>query len=297
MSTAEAIRLSLYSGSIKIFRKLPSALELCSYFENDILSKNISGMDLSAESISSQSSFLCTTLSDETIISMSSQFEDLQAKSNILWKNIIKESKLHAKEANSHPEDDADILWDRVRLRVQRSGDELDDISNSKYSKGRFSSTLALHRDTWANNVQQQLNWWMPLVPITEGRTVALYPSFFSSPIANNSADWSIQKLRKNRELNISYPQLPTVSLDDLSEEDKKKLNDDMTPIVIEPGDVLVFSGEHLHGSVLNKTGLTRFSSEVRTVDAGDLYAKIGAVNVDGKCPDYNISWFRHLNK
>ena len=59
----------------------------------------------------------------------------------------------------------------------------------------------------------------------------------------------------------------------------------DACPVVIAPGDVLLFSGAHLHSSVLNFTGKTRFSTEIRMVDAEDFSRGEGAPNVDGRAP------------
>ena len=65
---------------------------------------------------------------------------------------------------------------------------------------------------------------------------------------------------------------------------------------VIEPGDLLCFSGAHLHASVPNSTGVARFSVEVRTVDARDAAEDgRGAPNVDGEAPRVAKDWFRHV--
>ena len=66
--------------------------------------------------------------------------------------------------------------------------------------------------------------------------------------------------------------------------------------LVIEPGDLLCFSGAHLHASVPNSTGVARFSVEVRTVDAGDVADDRGAPNVDGEAPRVAKDWFRHVD-
>ena len=64
---------------------------------------------------------------------------------------------------------------------------------------------------------------------------------------------------------------------------------------MVEPGDVLCFSGAHLHAGTPNSTGVARFSIEARTVDAGDAAAKRGAPNVDGAAPRIASDWFRHV--
>ena len=65
--------------------------------------------------------------------------------------------------------------------------------------------------------------------------------------------------------------------------------------IVIEPGDLLCFSGAHVHASVPNTSGATRFSVELRTVTAEDIQAGRGAPNVDGEAPRVAWRWFRGI--
>jgi len=48
-------------------------------------------------------------------------------------------------------------------------------------------------------------------------------------------------------------------------------------PIVVECGDVVIFSAAHLHRSIPNTTDKTRFSAEVRTVYMPDVVAGRGA--------------------
>lgn len=64
---------------------------------------------------------------------------------------------------------------------------------------------------------------------------------------------------------------------------------------VTEPGDLLCFSGAHLHASVPNTTGVARFSVEVRTADVGDVAESRGAPNPDGEAPRVASDWFRHV--
>ncbi len=256
----EQLRRRLYQGGLITFRQVPAAVALHQYFANNLHNPQ--------HEISNEAKLFDRFESDEFVQNA--------------WKEIIAHCGVHLPEA---------LLWDRVRLRIQRSGDGVDDPSDPRYSRGRFSSTLATHRDTWANNVMQQLNWWTPLAPITAGRTLAIFPSYFSVPVANTSATWSLELLRSNRKLNVPYDQLPVLAIHDTVDLDN--LERDLTPIVIDPGDVLIFSGAHLHKSVLNQTGVTRFSSEVRTVDFGDVKAAVGAKNIDGNSKDYNLQWFK----
>jgi ectoine hydroxylase-related dioxygenase (phytanoyl-CoA dioxygenase family) len=54
--------------------------------------------------------------------------------------------------------------------------------------------------------------------------------------------------------------------------------------LVVPPGGIIVFSGAHLHSSVPNTSGYTRFSIDFRTVNTGDLKNRLGAPNLDSEC-------------
>jgi ectoine hydroxylase-related dioxygenase (phytanoyl-CoA dioxygenase family) len=51
-------------------------------------------------------------------------------------------------------------------------------------------------------------------------------------------------------------------------------------------GEMLVFSGSHLHGTVANYTERTRFSVDFRLIHLDDLKNNRGAVNVDSQTAD-----------
>jgi hypothetical protein len=65
--------------------------------------------------------------------------------------------------------------------------------------------------------------------------------------------------------------------------------------MIVEPGDLLCFSGAHLHASVPNTSGVTRFSLEARTVDVDDAASRRGAPNLDGRAPRIPLDWFHHI--
>ena len=66
-------------------------------------------------------------------------------------------------------------------------------------------------------------------------------------------------------------------------------------PVIIEPGDIMAFSGAHLHCSIPNRTGLARISTETRTVSAHDLTYSRSAKNVDCSAPITYFDWFHHI--
>ena len=160
-------------------------------------------------------------------------------------------------------------FWDWLYLRVSPHGEQ--------YS-GRRIARLGFHRDTWSSNAYGQTNWWTPIYPISPGRTIAFYGEYWEKPLKNTSADWDLEEIRSGGSSALLVPE-PSDPVDTASE----------LRLVIEPGDLLCFSGAHLHASVPNSTGVARFSVEVRTVDAGDVADDRGVPNVDGEAP----TWLR----
>lgn len=165
-------------------------------------------------------------------------------------------------------------FWDWLHLRVLPDGGG---------HTGRGTSRMSFHRDTWSSNVYAQTNWWAPICPLTPERTIAFYPRYWHTVLNNNSAEWDLRQIRKDG-ANAPLSPEPVERVD----------TSDELRLVPEPGDVVCFSGAHLHAGVPNDTGLARFSIEVRTVDAEDAATGRGAPNIDGMAPHVASAWFRH---
>jgi hypothetical protein len=61
--------------------------------------------------------------------------------------------------------------------------------------------------------------------------------------------------------------------------------------VVVEPEDLLVFSGAHLHASVPNAAGVARF----RATNTEDGASGRGAPNLEGEAPRVALDWFRKV--
>lgn len=146
---------------------------------------------------------------------------------------------------------------------------------------------LAAHRDTWGSNVMAQANWWAPVLPVTANRTMALFPHLFRAAVANDSASWDLEDFLAARRAGRPYPMLPRAT--------ESPAWATAVPLVIAPGDLLCFSGAHLHASVPNTTDLTRLSMEWRTVNGSDARAGRGAPDVDHAAPWVCHHWFTSL--
>jgi hypothetical protein len=171
--------------------------------------------------------------------------------------------------------------WDSVFLRV---------VPPIEPGAERQIGRIGFHRDTWGSNVLQQTNWWATIRPLEAERTIALYPAYWSRPIRNTSADWDLDEIRARRrsgerDEDIAIVPEPSEPVDTSAE----------LRVVIEPGDLLCFSGAHLHASVPNTSGRTRFSVELRTVNVDDLTQGRGAPDLDGRAPHVPLEWFRSM--
>jgi hypothetical protein len=175
--------------------------------------------------------------------------------------------------------DAARTYWDSLYLRVvpptAGGGDQV----------GR----IGFHRDTWASNVLMQTNWWVTIRPLSADRTLAFYPRYWSRPIENTSAGWDLDAIRARRRSGESEV-LPIVPEPIEPVDTSSELR-----VVIEPGDLLCFSGAHLHATVPNVSARTRCSVELRTVNVDDLERGRGAPDLDGRAPVVPLEWFHSM--
>lgn len=167
-----------------------------------------------------------------------------------------------------------DCYVDRIRLRI---------VPSRSMSSGHAIRPLPAHRDTWASGIQAQVNWWMPLYPLSPSRTMFLWPQLFHHHVPNDSAEWDHATLLRSKP--DDYPLLPvaTVMPDSAG-----------AAVLIEPGTLLAFSGAHLHASVADDSGISRISLDTRTVWAADVRAGRGAANIDGQPERAHWEWFRN---
>ncbi|MGD2131288.1 MAG: hypothetical protein PVI23_00745 [Maricaulaceae bacterium] len=156
----------------------------------------------------------------------------------------------------------------------------------SSTSHGYLTSGIAYawhpHRDTWYSAPRQQLNYWFPVYEIEAGNGMAFHLDHFDTPVANDSAKYNYYQWnllhRRAAASNVKKDDRP---LPGPTEE--VDVSNSLT-LVAPPGGVMIFSSQHLHSSVPNMTGKTRFSIDFRTVHIGDIEAGKGAPLVDADC-------------
>jgi hypothetical protein len=154
---------------------------------------------------------------------------------------------------------------------------------------GEQVGAIGYHRDTWSSNLLQQTNWWMTIRPLSADRTLAFYPAYWGRPIENTSAGWDLAAMRQRRKAGEGE-ELPIVPEPSEPVDTSAELR-----VVIEPGDLLCFSGAHMHATVPNTSDRARCSVELRTVNLDDRKHGRGAPDLDGRAPVVPFEWFRSM--
>lgn len=171
--------------------------------------------------------------------------------------------------------DPAEYLFDVPRIRV---------VPNYDYLHAGVSYAYKPHRDTWYGNVDCQINTWMPVYSLKPEQTMMINPAYFNRPVKNSSDGWSLEhwinvqrfKAKDNITQENRVHPVPLEEIDASSE----------LRIAGNSGEILIFSGSHLHGTVANTTDQVRFSVDFRLIHLQDLIDKRGAPNVDNGCID-----------
>jgi hypothetical protein len=156
----------------------------------------------------------------------------------------------------------------------------------SSTSHGYLTSGIAYafhpHRDTWYSAPQCQLNWWLPIYPISAENGLAFHPRYWYTPIKNSSRvyNYAVWNATSRKE---APKHVQTDTRVQPKPEEEIELDPQVRPIC-EPAGLIIFSAAQMHSSVPNNSGKTRFSIDFRTVHVGDLGERKGAPNIDSEC-------------
>ena len=146
------------------------------------------------------------------------------------------------------------------------------------------------HRDTWYSAPLCQVNWWLPIYPITRDNGMAFHPRYWSRAVKNSSRlydydEWNrTARFRAAEQIGVDRRVQPRA-------EEDLDLADDLR-IIGEPGSVTIFSAAQMHSSVPNSSGRTRYSIDFRTVHRRDVSAGTGAPNLDSECTGTSLGDF-----
>lgn len=164
--------------------------------------------------------------------------------------------------------------FDPARLRIVLPGGHENPAAAAMYYG---------HRDTWYANPQSMLTWWIPLHDVDATNSFTFFPECFERVVHNDSEifnfdEWVSEDDKKligwqdkKTGLTARYPQL-------LEEPQGLQL-----PVVCRRGDLLLFSGQHLHRTQKHALDKTRFSLDFRTIDLLDEQNGHVATNTDNR--------------
>jgi hypothetical protein len=138
------------------------------------------------------------------------------------------------------------------------------------------------HRDTWYSAPMCQINFWMPVYDIEPDNAMAFHLRYWARAVRNGSADYNYAEWNRESRQNAAQ-HIKTDTRKQPRPEEHVEL-DPQVRLICPPGGIIVFSGAHLHSTVPNTSGRTRYSIDFRTVHLDDVMGDAGAPNVDSAC-------------
>lgn len=150
------------------------------------------------------------------------------------------------------------------------------------------------HRDTWYSAPLCQLNWWLPIYDIDSESSMAFHPAYWSKPVKNGSSEFNYYEWnstgRKDAAKHITS--------------DSRKQPKPEEPMELEPqirfvppaGGIVLFAAAHMHSTVPNTTGRTRYSIDFRTVHLDEVETMGGAPNVDSEPKGTSLRDFKRAS-
>jgi hypothetical protein len=146
------------------------------------------------------------------------------------------------------------------------------------------------HRDTWYSAPQCQINWWLPVYEITSSNCMAFHLKYWDSPVKNSSRDYNYYRWNKESRA-AAASQIGSDTRKQPHAEEPMEL-DPQIRLICPVGGIILFSGAHMHSTVPNDSGYTRFSIDFRTVNADDVHEGKGAPNIDSECTGTSLRDF-----
>lgn len=165
-----------------------------------------------------------------------------------------------------------DTFFDVPRLRV---------VTSDNFLTAGVGYAYKAHRDTWYSSPESQINWWLPVFDLAVERTLAFYPKYWTQTLKNTSGGFDYGEwVRVARGMAASQIRVDTrnhpVPTEPVDAADEMR-------IVLKSAESILFSASHVHATVPNCSGRTRFSLDFRTVHINDLRTNVGSPNIDNR--------------
>jgi hypothetical protein len=246
-------RQRLYDGQIFTYRPRPSTVALCNH-ARAMIEEAFAGLD---------PVYAQYSLSVEDYVAIVAPLKPKfihHPKTKQLIRNILTEfgCDLHK------------TYLDVPRLRMATS---------DGYLTSGVGYAFHPHRDTWFSAPMCQINWWLPIYDFESESALAFHPAYWNRPVRNGSSEFSYYEWntfgRKNAAQHIHS---------DTRKQPRAEEPIELEPqlrLVCEAGSAILFSPAHLHSTVPNTSGRTRYSIDFRTVHWDEIISQGGAPNVD----------------
>ncbi len=168
-------------------------------------------------------------------------------------------------------------------------------VSSDGYLVSGVGHKQPPHRDTWWSAPMQQIQFWLPLFPMSRECAMEFYPHYVETGVPNTSEDFNIYRWNATGRKNAAHHR---------NGEDKRGIPQPQgalehpaaVQMVLPVGGAIIFSANQLHATSDNVTGMTRFSIDFRIVDIEHIRDGIGAMNVDNASTGTALRDFRRIS-
>lgn len=151
-------------------------------------------------------------------------------------------------------------------------------VTTNGYLTAGAGYAYPTHRDSWYACPPCQVNWWTPITEVSGNNVMVIHPRYFDRPVPNNSNDFDAYEWNANgRRMAATYIHKDPRPHPRLQED----IDLDWQVLVGDPGSLMLFSAQHLHATIPNDSGETRFSIDFRTVNQQDILDHRGAKIID----------------
>lgn len=172
--------------------------------------------------------------------------------------------------------DPQEVAFDPLRLRT---------ICHEGHLNPRAAAVYLPHRDTWYGHPDSLIAWWIPLDDLDPHETFEFFPDRFEREVPNDSERFDYEVwVARGWSLKIGWQDVdaglrthyPAADLEGVDVGRRVGFS-------ARRGENLLFAGAHLHQTLPQATGRTRFSLDFRIVDLRDHRAGLGAPRVDNR--------------
>lgn len=168
-----------------------------------------------------------------------------------------------------------EVAFEPIRLRAIRHNGHLNPRAKSVYYP---------HRDTWYGHGQSMIVGWIPLHDQTDQQTFEIYENYFHQPVVNDSDQFNHDTWQHNgTDRKIGWQSIDTGLEADYPQTARPDKLGQVIRFSARKAEQLFFSGSHLHKTLEQTHGISRFSIDYRFVCLADHHNRHGAPNVDNR--------------